>query len=621
MSQNASKYLESSIIAILIIIIFYFRIYHATLGWFIHDSARDMRFAYAIATGKAYPCIGPTAGGVFYLGPFYYYMLSLPLFFVKNITGAHYFIAFLNALSVILNFIFVKRFFGRNTAIISSLLYASFPFSVITGRNMWNVALLPTFNILFFLSLFCWLNGKKYFLIVFLPLFSILTQLHAINLCFLVILVIAFFINKKGFCVRYFLIGLGLSIIPYLPYLYYEINHGFEDLRIFSTFLTTNYQEYPLQTLPGFFLNSLFLYPKIAKDFDIPSSLNLILWIENILWLLSLIFYIIKLAFRRINRYELILLAWFLIPFISILTKRGIIWFYYFDVLYPVQFILIASFILFLLSCLKNRPFSVFVFIFLATLVFGSLYSMFYIDTNLKKKGYYQIKLAGLQDIRHLNQGPQFIIPTFKTKLMVWKKIIKIYPFSYEQALTHIHGLGAWLIRDEDNRYVAYYFTQGLRRRDNTFSRPPELLIIINNSSYPYKELFQVGHFRVLKMEKDLPECKNRLPVHYIQPLLNLGYFQTPLFSWGQKEVEIECCCPPKETLVMELVLSNKNKDAKIDFFSQDKKVCAKKDIIYNLSLGKIVVFKTNHLPYPYFSMQIADDRPLSFDIDVYYLK
>jgi len=69
---------------ILIFITFYLRIYHAPLGWFFHDSARDILMAQAIATGKLYPSVGPSAGGIFPLGPFYYYLLSAPFSLAKR---------------------------------------------------------------------------------------------------------------------------------------------------------------------------------------------------------------------------------------------------------------------------------------------------------------------------------------------------------------------------------------------------------------------------------------------------------------------------------------------------------------------------------------------------------
>lgn len=611
MRQNNSAHhnVQIFIFVILALLAFYFRIYHATLGWFIHDSARDMRFAQAIASGKTYPLLGPTAGGIFYLGPFYYYLISIPFFFTKNITVPYYFIALLNALSVILTYFFVKKYFNTKLAIVSSLLYATFPFAIITGRNMWNPALLPTFNILFFLSLFLWLDGKRHFLMLFLPLFSILTQVHAIEISFLVILIIAFFINKRGFCIRYFLIGLGLFILPYLPYIYYEFCHRSENLRAFITFLTKNYQSYPIQDLPVLFLNAIFLYPKMAQDFDIPLSLNIILWIENILWLIGLFFYFGKLIIKKINQYEFILLTWFLVPTISILTKKDVIWFYYFDVLYPVQFILIASFIFSLLSYLKNKVFSLFIFVFLVVLIAGSLCSAFYIDLNLKKNGFYQIRLSGFQNIRYLNQGPEFIMPTFKTKLRLWQKITEFYPFSYEQTLTHIHGLGAWLIRDQDNRFIDFYLTQSQKARPTL--PPPHLLITLNKS---YKGLFSEGMFSVQKIE-DLPQCEN-VPAHFMLPLTKLRYFETPLFSWRKKTVEIRCNCVKRRALKVEIVLSGKNHSAQIEFFSKHKKIKAPQETFYTPYVGVVKSFEIGCLPS--LLIKVRDKYPLVFDIDIY---
>jgi len=311
---------------VLISLGFYFRIYHAPLGWFIHDSARDLRFAQAIARGQSYPLLGPTAGGIFYLGPFYYYILSLPLFFTSKITGSYYFIACINAISVILVYFFVKKFFSSKSAMVSSLLYATFPFAILTGRNMWNPALLPTFSLFFFFCLFLWLKGRKIALAFSLLLFSLLTQIHAVTMTFSLILLLAFFINKEAFSLKYFLIGILLVIISYLPYFYYEIQHGFENIQAFFGFLNHNYQS-PSGSFTNLLFNTICLYPKMAKGFSLPTFCVFILYLETVLFLCALIFYIIKLCLKKINRYELFILSWFLLPIIFILTKKDRIWF------------------------------------------------------------------------------------------------------------------------------------------------------------------------------------------------------------------------------------------------------------------------------------------------------
>ncbi|MCD6318543.1 hypothetical protein J7M02_05700, partial [Candidatus Aerophobetes bacterium] len=325
--------------------------------------------------------------------------------------------------------------------------------------------------------------------------------------------------------------------------------------------------------------------------------------------LIGLFFYFGKLIIKKINQYEFILLTWFLVPTISILTKRDVIWFYYYDVLYPVQFILIASFIFSLLSYLKNKVFSLFIFVFLVVLIAGSLCSAFYIDLNLKKNGFYQIRLSGFQNIRYLNQGPEFIMPTFKTKLRLWQKITDFYPFSYEQTLTHIHGLGAWLIRDQDNRFIDFYLTQSQKARPTL--PPPHLLITLNKS---YKGLFSEGMFSVQKIE-DLPQCEN-VPAHFMLPLTKLRYFETPLFSWRKKTVEIRCNCVKRRALKVEIVLSGKNHSAQIEFFSKHKKIKASQETFYTPYVGVVKSFEIGCLPS--LLIKVRDKYPLVFDIDIY---
>ncbi len=588
---------------VLISLGFYFRIYHAPLGWFIHDSARDLRFAQAIARGQSYPLLGPTAGGIFYLGPFYYYLLSLPLFFTSKISGSYYFIACINALSVILVYFFVKKFFSSKLAIVSSLLYATFPFTILTGRNMWNPALLPTFSLLFFFCLFLWLKGRKMALPFSLFLFSLLTQIHAVTLVFFLILILAFFINKEAFSLKYFLMGILLAMLPYLPYFYYEFHHDFENAKAFFGFLTSNYQSHPRSPIALFF-NATCLYPKMAKEFFLPTFCVFILYLETVLFLCALIFHIIKFCLKKISCYELFILNWLLLPIVFILTKKDRIWFYYFDVTYPAYFILLSNFILNVRLHFKKN-FIPFVLVIL--LGCGHLFSAYYFDYNLAQKGYYQIRLAGLQDIINLNKGPRFILSTFKAKWDFWQKLSQIYPLTYTQTLTHLHGPGAWLMRDQDNRFIASLFAH----QQTSIQNPPHLVINLKQDLKRVK-LFSVGEIYVYKTE--IPLCEH-IPAHF-SSLPSWDYFETPLYAWGKKNITLNCF-NLERPLVVQTAISWKNQSAKISFFCHGQSVQAKEKLIHIAYVGPIRIFKIN-CPGS-LSIRIENEHSLTLDIDAYF--
>ncbi len=68
------------------------------------DQARDIYFANQIATGVAYPLGGPPINGVFQLGPLWFYVCAIPLFFGGGYASVAAFVAVLSALKVPLAF-------------------------------------------------------------------------------------------------------------------------------------------------------------------------------------------------------------------------------------------------------------------------------------------------------------------------------------------------------------------------------------------------------------------------------------------------------------------------------------------------------------------------------------
>jgi len=598
-----SKIFLHLFLLILIFITFYLRIYHAPLGWFFHDSARDILMAQAIATGKLYPSVGPSAGGIFPLGPFYYYLLSLPLFFTTQIIAPYYFIALINAASVLLTYFFTKHFFGVKTAIIASFLYATFPFTIITGRNMWNVALLPTFNLLFFWPLFLWLNGKKWALAILFFTFSLLTQVHATAICFGLIILFSLFINRKALSWKYLIIGTILAISLYLPYFCHEWQNNFENLKAIFFFLKKNYTSSSTSTFATLLVNAILLYPKVGREFALSPFLVFALQFETIFLISALIFYGIKAVLRKITPYELLIFAWYVIPIILIFFKKDKIWFYYLDVLYPGIFILLSHF---LSSFLKNKK--IVLFLLVGVFTTAHFLSTVWIDYNLTQNGYYRIHLAGLQNIRLLNHDQKMIIlPTFKTKWQFWQKLTSIYPLSFSQSLTHLHGPGAWLMRDQDNHFLAAYFTL----KNPKLSHLPHLVVKLVEEENPSNALFHIGQFYVKKI--DIPSC-NHIPTHNPCPFPAWSYMGPALYDWHKTQVVFHCTSQPKP-LIVEIIPSPLNKEIAIKFFCNGQPISGEEVHTPYAIIPKVFCLTC----FKNLTILIKDCHPLVMDIDAYY--
>lgn len=134
-------------------------------------------------------------------------------------------IGFINAFSIGFFYLFVKKYYGRSTAIISSLLLAFSPWMILFSRKIWAQDLLIPFVIFLFLSIHKLIIDKKtkyWFIYAISSLFLI--QLHQASIFFIAILTI-FLIRKARINIPYLLLGLILGILPMLPYFIYVLNN------------------------------------------------------------------------------------------------------------------------------------------------------------------------------------------------------------------------------------------------------------------------------------------------------------------------------------------------------------------------------------------------------------
>src|SRR5207237_8330923 len=86
--------------------------------------------------------------------PVVIYLLMLPAAFSANPLWAVVFVALLNVLAVLLPYLFTRRYFGRLTAVLAALLYATASEPVFFSRFIWQQNMIAPFVVLFFFALF-----------------------------------------------------------------------------------------------------------------------------------------------------------------------------------------------------------------------------------------------------------------------------------------------------------------------------------------------------------------------------------------------------------------------------------------------------------------------------------
>ena len=90
----------------------------------IPDTNRDMFLAQGIASGRYYPLEGPNLGGAMNLGPFWYYLMAIPLAITSSWLGATLFVGSLASLKFPLAYLCGKRLIDARFGLLWALLLA-----------------------------------------------------------------------------------------------------------------------------------------------------------------------------------------------------------------------------------------------------------------------------------------------------------------------------------------------------------------------------------------------------------------------------------------------------------------------------------------------------------------
>lgn len=151
--EACRRWLTPTVPLLIVLLAAALRLYRLDYAQYRGDDEAIVSLAFQTLHSGGLPLHGwPSSLGVDN-GPVAVYLLLLPLALGADEIGATAFIAILNILAVALTYLFVRSFFGRRTALVTTLLFAVNPWAVVYSRRAWLNAGLPLFSLLFMWSL------------------------------------------------------------------------------------------------------------------------------------------------------------------------------------------------------------------------------------------------------------------------------------------------------------------------------------------------------------------------------------------------------------------------------------------------------------------------------------
>jgi 4-amino-4-deoxy-L-arabinose transferase-like glycosyltransferase len=331
---------------------------------FLGDQGRDVVIVRNfLTTGRPF-FIGPqTSVGNMYLGPFYYYLIAIPLLVANyNPVGPSIFVALIGVVTVFLIFKISSLWFDRTTAYISAFLYSISPTVIKYSNFSWNPNVMPFFALLFVFLVYQALVYKKYKLLLLASVcFSMALNSHFLALLLLLPCGLFWLVNvyqnrnhskTSQELIKYTLFSVLIFILFLTPQILFDIKHHGQNVQSILTFFTHREGTVNIK----FYKSIPLLWPLFTQ-----INTSLIAGKDVIFGLIISYIFLAALVFSYFSdikhtlsksRPFLFVLSWYLLGIIGLGLYKQHIYDHYFGFIFPAVFILIGVVIS---SLIKNK--------------------------------------------------------------------------------------------------------------------------------------------------------------------------------------------------------------------------------------------------------------------------
>lgn len=322
----------------------YARFHHLfSYAVFTYDQGRDMLVVRDLIVNHKLVLIGPVTGiaGVF-VGPFFYYFLSIPFIFSGGhpLSGAVA-VALTGVITVIIIYWTAVKVFDRTTGTIAALLASFSPFLVFYSRFAWNPNIAPFFAVLFYFALVKVCQGKQKYVWLLGASLGLALQLEASSAFFYIPTFLSCFLifRVKNIALS---IGKTLLLASFLnsSLLIFDLRHQFLISKGLFRFVFGNRNT-------GLILGQSFGERKTLFGdvfFGIFSQSNLLGKTLLLFLAASLFIYLIKVFKRRSRSIAIDVAAiWIAINLVGIIFYPGLVFEHFLISLVPILIILLAK--------------------------------------------------------------------------------------------------------------------------------------------------------------------------------------------------------------------------------------------------------------------------------------
>ena len=322
---------------------------------FANDEGRDAFVVKSIVEGEELPLLGPAAPNNrpdFHLGPAFYYLLA-PFFWLSGSdpVGGAYLVALLSIASLFLIYYLGKKLFDRWVGLLAAFLMATNFLMIRYSRWTWNPHPVPFFILLLLLALWKLHRGKQNYLILLAISLGFIIQLHGTALFVLpVFLVVYWIIFRPKIKWQKWLLATVCFLIVISPLRIYDLQNNLANTKGFFRILGQSDSQGALplwQKIDKSYLSFHGFWDELTMNNRL-QFLSALLIIGILAWLLTKNYQ--KISAKEKSYHYSVLALWFFIPLLIFIFYKEQIPPHYYSLIYPLCFLLIAAFLIWLLQ-------------------------------------------------------------------------------------------------------------------------------------------------------------------------------------------------------------------------------------------------------------------------------
>lgn len=375
MKKNLSKLLKlvkKNKAITLVLVIFFFEIFLRFYqidqkNPFGYDQVDNAWAAQNIIVHHHFPLVGMVAKGNsgIFLGPFYYYLISIA-YWVTNLNpiASGIFAGLTSIFTFWVLFYTVRKLFSLDIALIAVFINTFILPAIIFDRVQWNVNFMPSISLLIFYFLYRVVtsDGRKIIPLALILGFSFSIHFTAIFFLIMILLTLPFFPKNKK-TLKYILLSVPLFLIFLVPNVISQLQQKSSGWGVIS-YIQAYYHGFHLRRVMQLTGDGLIQFNPYLF-FDRLTQLKFV----------ALPLFFIIFLYKSVSREKLIfcylVLLWFIIPWLVFSTYSGEISDYYFSINRFIALFVISYFI-FKIWSINNVLSKILVISFLAYLAISN---------------------------------------------------------------------------------------------------------------------------------------------------------------------------------------------------------------------------------------------------------